>query len=895
MKKKLLLSFMALLTASGMWAADGDTFKANTIEGVEMTFTVISEADKTCYVGGRYGGEAISTSTSGAVTIPSEVNGYRVVEIVMSAFLFCNEMTNITIPNSVETIGPSAFEECNSLTDVIIPEGVKTIEYWAFYGCQNLKTVSFPSSLVSIGHNAFYYCSQLSSVSLPESIESIGNDAFGWCTGLNSISVPTKVIRIGERAFHGTAWYQNQPNGVVYLGSILYDLKGYSNSDIIVKEGTLGIADNPFETWSGKVIAFYEGIKHIGNKAFKNKSITSIIIPASVETMGNEVFLNCSSLSNITFSGNVEKIGYQVFTGTPWLNNRKNQVIYVGDMAYSYNGTIPQNGSITLSNEATRMRDSLFYNQTGLESITFNGKITSISESAFEGCTGLTTINSSNNITTIGKKAFYGCTGLTSFNFPQIAVIGDGAFTDCTGFSSISFPSTLKEIEARAFEGCTSLSSVQLPNGLLSIGAGAFSGCKKLSSMNIPNSVQSIGGSAFYECNISSISIPEGITEIYASTFAWSGLKTISLPSTLKTIGEEAFYATRLDNLQLPSNLERIERLSIVALSSLTIPSSVKHIASRAFQGIGSIAVEEGNTVYNSHNNCNAIIETATNKLIYGSMNMGDIPEGIKAIGSYAVDMSNPTELFTIPSTVTSIEENGLYTLSFPAIVSYIQNPMEIPRWALNCSILYVPKGTKSKYQATSRWYDFKIVELENCSVTLNKNVVTFASDLMLDFSTPIDGLKAYVVSDVTDGKATLTEVTGAVPAGTGLLLKGTAGQTYEIPYTIGTIENVTNKLVGVTIDTAIGGNDVDYILSNGKFVKASAGTLAAGKAYLKLDAALARGTIDIVGDATGIDALLSNKEESIKNDEVYNLNGQRVSKPAKGLYVVGGKKVMVK
>jgi hypothetical protein len=87
----------------------------------------------------------------------------------------------------------------------------------------------------------------------------------------------------------------------------------------------------------------------------------------------------------------------------------------------------------------------------------------------------------------------------------------------------------------------------------------------------------------------------------------------------------------------------------------------------------------------------------------------------------------------------------------------------------------------------------------------------------------------------------------------------------------------------------------MDYILKDGKFVKAAFSHLKAGKAYLKLDAALAREVIEIDGDATGIDALQNNKEESIKNDEVYNLNGQRVSKPANGLYVVGGKKVMVK
>lgn len=184
---------------------------------------------------------------------------------------------------------------------------------------------------------------------------------------------------------------------------------------------------------------------------------------------------------------------------------------------------------------------------------------------------------------------------------------------------------------------------------------------------------------------------------------------------------------------------------------------------------------------------------------------------------------------------------------------------------------------------------------LIDINVTPNKGMTTYTSKFKLDFTKPINGLKAYVVSSVTNGKAELTEVTGKVPAGTGLILKGTVEQNYAIPYAIGEVGVVTNKLEGVLNDTEIGGNDLDYILKDGKFVKASAGMLSAGKAYLKLDAALARGVVEIDGDATGVGAVLTNSEERIVKSEVYNLQGQRISQPAKGLYVVDGKKVFVK
>lgn len=177
--------------------------------------------------------------------------------------------------------------------------------------------------------------------------------------------------------------------------------------------------------------------------------------------------------------------------------------------------------------------------------------------------------------------------------------------------------------------------------------------------------------------------------------------------------------------------------------------------------------------------------------------------------------------------------------------------------------------------------------------VTMSKEMITYASSRALDFTTPIAGLKAYVVSAVTDGKAVLTEVTGAVPAATGLILKGTPGQSYVIPCATGSLSTVTNKLLGVTTDTTIGGNDLDYILQDGKFVKATSGTLNAGKAYLRLDAALARDVIDIVDDATGICDVNRSKRNAPVS--VYNLNGQRISNPTGGLYIINGNKVYVK
>jgi hypothetical protein len=206
---------------------------------------------------------------------------------------------------------------------------------------------------------------------------------------------------------------------------------------------------------------------------------------------------------------------------------------------------------------------------------------------------------------------------------------------------------------------------------------------------------------------------------------------------------------------------------------------------------------------------------------------------------------------------------------------------------------LYVPAGTKTLYEATDGWKQFlNIEEIGNVQLLLAKDMVTYTSKTALDFSAPIEGLAAYTVSSVNnDGKAVLSEVTSVVPAGTGLVLIGTEGQTYELPTAATSEPLANNMLIGTTSDIVIGGNEFDYILQDGKFVKALEGTLKAGKAYLRLNTPLAREIIDIEGIQTSIsDASLMVVDES----KVYNLNGQRIGQShRKGLYIVNGKKVI--
>ena len=146
MKKGLLFLLLATISI-GAWAADGDEFTAETVEGVQMTFKVISEADKTCQVGiGSWDDDgekkylAVNQDTSGEITIPSEANGYKVVAIANYAFNQCRQLTKVNIPEGVTSIGEQGFYYCTGLTEIHIPSTVTSLGYVALAGCGNSAT-----------------------------------------------------------------------------------------------------------------------------------------------------------------------------------------------------------------------------------------------------------------------------------------------------------------------------------------------------------------------------------------------------------------------------------------------------------------------------------------------------------------------------------------------------------------------------------------------------------------------------------------------------------------------------------------------------------------------------------------------------------------------------------
>jgi hypothetical protein len=172
------------------------------------------------------------SSGSGAITIPSTINGLPVTSFGNEAFSFCTNLSSITIPHSVISIGNSAFEGCTSLTNVTIPDSVTSIGSWAFSFCTSLTRVTIPNGLTSIRSGTFSRCTTLASVTIPESVTSIqgqvvpgiGGGAFSYCTSLTNVTIPNSVTNIGDFAFSYCTGLTSVtiPDSVISIGGLVF-------------------------------------------------------------------------------------------------------------------------------------------------------------------------------------------------------------------------------------------------------------------------------------------------------------------------------------------------------------------------------------------------------------------------------------------------------------------------------------------------------------------------------------------------------------------------------------------------------------------------------------------------------------------------------------------------
>ena len=565
-----------------------------------------------------------------------------------------NYSGNIVVPDEiiynavtyrVTSIGEDAFFGCSGLTSIGIPNSVTSIEDYAFSGCSGLTSITIPNCVTSIGWGAFSGCSGLTSIVIPNSVTSIGCDVFSKCSKLESIIVETSNPK--------------------------YDSRENCNAIIETESNTLVVGC--------KNTTIPNGIVSIGNYAFSDCSgLTSIEIPNSVANIGEGAFYGCIALAYVEIPECITIIEEETFCHCESLV------------------------SIDIPNSVTKIKISAFSNCFGLTSITIPNSVISIEEGAFSGCSKLESIivesgnpkydsrencnaiietetnalilgcnNSTipNGIVAIGRWAFSGCSGLTNIEIPNtVTSIGEDAFCSCSGLTNVIIPNSVTSIGHEAFYDCSGLTSVEIPNSVISIGASVFSGCFNLANIAVPDNVTSVGHSAF-ESTPWYNNLPAGVIYIGNVLYEYRGAMLENTSIVVKDgttmITERAFsYCNELVGIE--------------------IPSSVTSIGDEAFSGcskLESIIVASGNPKYDSRENCNAIIETSTNTLIFGCNN-STIPNGVVTIGDRAFYNCSELTNITIPSSVTSIGYGAFWSCSGLTSIEIPNSVISIGEWA---------------------------------------------------------------------------------------------------------------------------------------------------------------------------------------------------------------------
>ncbi|MGN0797690.1 MAG: leucine-rich repeat protein [Christensenellales bacterium] len=477
------------------------------------------------YTGGvateqHYYGSSTSSTTSTSYYIPSSLKSVTVTggNILYGAFYGCSSLANITIPNTVTSIGSSAFTGCISLTSITIPSSVTSIDDGAFTGCHSLIEVYNKSSLdIVVGASVAMYAKN---VYTQEGGSKLSTDANGYV-----------IYTDGEDKLL-----------VKYIGNKTY---------LILPSSVTEIYEYAFYKYSSLAkITIPSGITSIGYSAFYNcTSLTSITIPNSVTNIGMCAFEGCSSLTSITIPNSVTSIGSSAFYGCSSLTSVTigNSVQSIGGSAFDRCSNLT---SITIPNSVKSIGSCAFYGCSSLKSVTIkeNSQLTSIGDHAFHDCSSLTSITIPDGVTIIRYNAFSGCSSLKIITIPDsVTIIADGAFRGCSSLSSITIPDGVTSIGSYAFDGCSSLTSITIPEGVTSISGYAFSDCSSLTSVTFVENSQltSIGDYAFRDCSsLTSITLLDSVTSIgdYAFYFCTS-LTSITIPKGMTSIGSYAFYA----------------------------------------------------------------------------------------------------------------------------------------------------------------------------------------------------------------------------------------------------------------------------------------------------------------------------------------------------------------
>ena len=464
------------------------------------------------------------------------------------AFINCDCLEEITVPEGITSIGSYSFAECDGIVNCDLPDGLKTIGGGAFYCCSSLNEISIPEGVSNFGSGLFENCSNLEKIVIPESMRDFKSYSaiFRGCEKLKTAGP------VGGGYNIEFAWSEVIPAYALY-GS------DYLNS-IYVPESIVRIEEYAFAKCTClKTVHLPGGLTSISNGLFSGCSaLKDLIIPSGVESIGSQSFSGCSSIINIDIPAGVKSLGWAAFKDCSALKN------------------------IVIPDGINRISQEVFSGCKSLELIVIPSSVRVIEKDAFKNCIKIKEFTFT-HLWYIEEGAFYGCESVESFTVPAgVSTIKKETFCACKNLKSIYMYGAIKEIEDYAFDQCSSLTDVYYDSKESmwnTISIGVYNSALKNATKHFGDNY----GSGKLEDNIDWVIDGDGVLTIsgsgpmsfeYFYECPWKDQKEhvikIYIEDGITTISGEYFRnSTNLITIYIPVSVEKIDPIEFTGCTSL--------------------------------------------------------------------------------------------------------------------------------------------------------------------------------------------------------------------------------------------------------------------------------------------------------------------------------------